>query len=562
MAHELIRIREIREDEVEFANTLLHHEGMSALPSIEHVYVAANDDDEIVGVIRLALDEQNVAHVNPIVIYPSWRGYGVGRELIAFASETYGEIRLVSRGSSLGFYQALGFKDIAWENIHAPIVSECEACEMKEECHPVPMSLIATAKEYSARPAERKAHLRSRLQEVFQACTQCGACAPRCEVLQDANHSVGSLAEVFAAMNEDGFCAEHEQDIFAVRRCCMCDYCTQVCPEDICARETFACIRELLSLEKITTEQGFESTQVDKEWHIFSVYRAVYGIGYADIPHLEQASELSADTLFFPGCPLASYAPDLTREIYAFLETAGYKTVISEQCCGSPLRSAGYAQRNHRHKQSIVEQVLTSGVRRIVCVCPGCQKELEAACAEYRDISIEFVPLPKALHEAGVSVSEQRVIEYLKQHDIRFEGKPSIAVFDSCYDREGRYSDPVKKLFPEIIRRALEHEGTDTLCCGAGGATSLVDAEIGVRRAQRVLDEGAVATLMISNCPTCAYTFAYHQRTQGESGQENAATCNYLDLVFESGFDWDTAFNQLEGMWSGEYGAWVCQQLT
>ena len=72
---------------------------------------------------------------------------------------------------------------------------------------------------------------------------------------------------------------------------------------------------------------------------------------------------------------------------------------------------------------------------------------------------------------------------------------------------------------------------------------------------------GSCADLIVTNCPTCAYTLAYQARSQGKA-DPLPAHVNYLELIFANRFDWDTIFAQLEDMWSGEYGPWVIEQLT
>lgn len=116
-------------------------EGMDAIPSAEHVHLACNEAGETVGFIRLAFDEEGVCHVNPVVVYPTWRGHGVGEKLMNMAHERYGEVRLVSRGTSRAFYEALGYSPIAWKLIHKPIVDECSACPLAAECNPQPMGI-------------------------------------------------------------------------------------------------------------------------------------------------------------------------------------------------------------------------------------------------------------------------------------------------------------------------------------------------------------------------------------------------------------------------------------
>lgn len=113
-------------------------EGMDAILSPENIHVALNSSEEIIGFIRLAFYE-GICYVNPIVVYPTWRRYGVGRLLIEKAFDRWGELRLVSRGSSLAFYTALGFTPIAWDAIAPAIAADCKGCELFEECAPTPV---------------------------------------------------------------------------------------------------------------------------------------------------------------------------------------------------------------------------------------------------------------------------------------------------------------------------------------------------------------------------------------------------------------------------------------
>ncbi len=139
MADELFSIRDAREDDKPVFDAYCNAEGMDAIPSIERVRVAVNEDDEVVGFIRIALDDEGVAFVNPVITHATWRGFGVGRALMDEALARYGELRLVSRGQSLAFYEALGYERIGWDLIKMALVEDCEECELRDECGPVPM---------------------------------------------------------------------------------------------------------------------------------------------------------------------------------------------------------------------------------------------------------------------------------------------------------------------------------------------------------------------------------------------------------------------------------------
>ena len=145
--HETVRdeigLRPARESDMAYVNAYAAREGMDAIPSEESVTVAVNEDDVPIGFVRAWVDPQTgQAYVNPIVVYEPWRGFGIGRMLMDDVRERYGGIRLVSRGTSLAFYRALGYTDIGWELIAPEIASDCDGCPMREECAPQPMEIL------------------------------------------------------------------------------------------------------------------------------------------------------------------------------------------------------------------------------------------------------------------------------------------------------------------------------------------------------------------------------------------------------------------------------------
>lgn len=394
-------------------------------------------------------------------------------------------------------------------------------------------------------------------------CRRCGACAPRCEVLQPAGEAltVGGLAAAFAeagnAEGVSGLAHARPDLVFAVRRCCMDGFCTLICPDGIEARPVFAALRELLALAGVTGTDGFTMTQVDREWHIFSAYRAVHGIYYTDLPLLENAREWGADTLFFPGCSLASYAPELTRAVFAWLREQGMEVALSVDCCGSPLRSGGFADRCEAFKHRLAERAVSAGIKRVVLVCPGCRDEWETAEGAE---GLELIALPELLAAAGAKPLPENL------RALAGNEAPVVTFFDSCHDRDGRFGGPLRRIFDDGACVECAHHGANAVCCGAAGAVSLVDQGICDRRARRALDEeprAAGAELVVANCPTCAYTFAAARRADAPLGEGAAgpAFCQYLELLFEPGFDWPGVFGRLESMWSGEYGPWLAQEL-
>lgn len=139
MTESLFTLRPAAAKDRPLLDAYCYAEGMDYLPDLENVTVAANADDEAVGFIRIAIGENGIAHVNPVVVYPAWRGYHVGEALMADAQQRYGELRLVARGSSKGFYDRLGFAPCPWEEVDLSVTENCDVCTLVDECQPCPM---------------------------------------------------------------------------------------------------------------------------------------------------------------------------------------------------------------------------------------------------------------------------------------------------------------------------------------------------------------------------------------------------------------------------------------
>lgn len=141
MSGELFSIRQAKDGDLELINFYAYAEGMDALKDARSIKVAVNDEDRPVAFINI-LEDGDVSYVYPIVVYGPWRGYGVGRALIEDAAKSAKELRLVSRGSSTGFYLALGFKACDWSLIKEGMGEDCAHCAHIEECDPLPMRMV------------------------------------------------------------------------------------------------------------------------------------------------------------------------------------------------------------------------------------------------------------------------------------------------------------------------------------------------------------------------------------------------------------------------------------
>lgn len=388
-------------------------------------------------------------------------------------------------------------------------------------------------------------------------CTECGHCRETCSSLSCAGLNLGQIAKRMLAAERKATQAAPQEDMVvseqalaqalasdtqlvqAVRGCFFCTSCEQACFAHNNVSALIYAARADFQRAGLIPREAWSSVLVDQEWHIFSAYRAIWGIGYADITrHLTSdygAAQTDCNVAFFPGCSLAAYAPELTREVFATLQEIGGKATMIDHCCGSPLKSAGFSDRAEALCNTIVSEIESSGARVVVCVCPGCKNALV-----------------QAAKRTGALFDVCTVAEYLLQHNYTPQHNTSqreLCFSKSCQDRDGACLRATRELLGASSNQTTIFHG----CCGAGGAVSAYNPSRQAAQINTKLSFARDGETVITMCPTCTYTYAYHLMSEPRPIENK----HYLELLFEHGFDWEKVFNQLNSMWTGQYGPWL-----
>lgn len=381
------------------------------------------------------------------------------------------------------------------------------------------------------------------------SCTQCGKCTPSCSSLVMAEMTLGEIARAMLSAERNAETKEqlaeniasNPQLIQAVRGCFFCTTCKNNCfaHNDVCDLIYHARV-DFQNLGLIPRD-AWSSVLVDQEWDIFTAYRAIYGIYYGDlVRHIandDHGAESDCEVAFFPGCALAAYGPDLTREIFSAIQEYGGKTTMIDHCCGSPLKSAGFFDRAEALCDKNSAEIKASGASKLVCVCPGCANAMRAALSR-NNLDVEVVSLSKFLSDAGHS-PKQPINE------------DALCISKSCQDRDGSYLEETCDVLGVDIATPTVFNG----CCGAGGAVSAFEPDRQAIQADFKLSIAQDGATVVTMCPTCTYTYAYRNMFNPRDIKNK----HYAELLFENQFDWDLVFAQLQGMYTGEYGPWLAQ---
>lgn len=354
------------------------------------------------------------------------------------------------------------------------------------------------------------------IRRFSQDCIQCSVCLDTCELLNDLGLTPGEIARHILDDQVS------DELVSAIQRCDTCGSCGKDCLVDITPEEMIKAAREILVLKGRINPEDYDVMLVDREWNAFSIYRDTYQINYNDLIRERYES------LFFPGCTLACYAPELTRAAFTWLKDSGLEVGFSDLCCGKPLESIGLKQQADHYLDRLRIEVKNAGARQIVTACPNCEAHLKAYLH-----GIEIRSIYSLLQEAGIHLS----------------GGETLTFHDSCPDRYD-FQNPrnVRQLFEGYRQVEMTSHGKDTICCGSGGIVSMVDPDVCIQRAGRRLAEFSTsgADICMTSCMACAHRLA--------RASQPGIVRHCLEVVFGIQVDYDQIEENARGMWEGQRG--------
>lgn len=291
--------------------------------------------------------------------------------------------------------------------------------------------------------------------------------------------------------------------------------------------------------------------------------------------------EQEVDTIFFPGCALLNFVPELMFEVHETLksiytdqssstpnnvipgltrdpsadgistdnglpiesamtaeEFARTTCGISVLCCGEILKYEPEGELvRATHERQLVESLLAHKVKRIITACPNCFRALRD-CIEVAlgSLEIEVLALPEVLHEAGLSITEEAIAQKVNQavaETSQIQECPSVTIHDSCPDRAlGYFAEGVRQLLPPNSVKEMKSNRKTSLCCGAP-LRAMGDDDIADTMAQKRIAQAAAteAELIVTVCINCA-----QRLTWMSNGIE---VCHYLELLYKHPIAWD-----------------------
>lgn len=331
----------------------------------------------------------------------------------------------------------------------------------------------------------------SEIERVLNNCTSCGICLDECDFLQKHCTSPRDLA---VAYKEHGF----RETPTIPYSCNICSFCKAQCPEGLDIGKMMLEIRQELVENGTGPLLQHAAFKDAVDFYISDEFKAV-------IP----STDGDTTSLFFPGCSLSSYSPELVLAAYDYLREKLPGTGIMLGCCGGPTYLTGDEKSFKDVFQDMASEAGKLGVEQVIAACPFCYGLLK----QYRP-DLNPVTLYQILDKIGLPV-----------------GKPenlTINIHDPC---NARFEPEIQESVREIIKetglevKEIDHIKEETHCCGMGGLVYAVDGELGSLRSRRTLDESG--EVLVTYCATC------REILQGQGGR----VVHLLDLIFNSSPD-------------------------
>ncbi len=197
------------------------------------------------------------------------------------------------------------------------------------------------------------------------------------------------------------------------------------------------------------------------------------------------------NVLYYPGCLTHFALPEIEENYIKILKRMGIDAIVLPEfnCCGSPVKHAGYARDFENLKIKNAEIFRKYGIKKIITNCPAC-----------------FL----TLKNSGFNAEHITQTLSAKMHKLKAgSDKGKIAYHDPCHlgRHSGIYDEPrniLKHIGYEVIELASSRE--NSLCCGAGAGMKANHPETANKAAKICLGQCS-AEKLVSTCPLCYMHF-------------------------------------------------------
>lgn len=315
--------------------------------------------------------------------------------------------------------------------------------------------------------------LRELMRKTLSGCNNCGMCVRDCAFLG----KYGTPHEIGAAFDP--------ADAASLSRsfeCSLCGLCSATCPQGLDLEALF------LEMRREAVDRGLAEFPEHKPLLNYEKLGASRRFTLYRLPE-------GCSAVFFPGCSLSGTRAGGVKELFAKLQGIDPTLGIVFDCCHKPSRSLGREQYVDAMFGEMNSWLLRQGVKKVLVACPNCQTMFESL---------------------GHGLEVSTVWELMAQSGVRLpEVSARVTVHDPCVTRN---SESVQKAVRTLLERQgvtveeMPHSGSNTVCCGLGGAVDMYNPELGDSW-REVRKKEAAGRRIVTYCAGCVESLAPHTPT-------------------------------------------------
>ena len=329
-------------------------------------------------------------------------------------------------------------------------------------------------------------------------CVECGKCTGICPVSRGLEYSPRRMVKRALEDPELEFVRDSQ-----IWNCLTCKLCSGVCPSGVDYIDFIRIVRSrahsqglsgscsqggqlntmarMMATDKLSQNRTFWTEGLD----VADKGEVMYFVGC--LPYFDTVfEELKPDTL------------DIARSTVKVLNAAGIRPVVSpaERCCGHDLLWSGDVDAYKALARQNIREMKRLGVKTVVTSCAECYRTLSK---DYREMGADF----------EVKHISQMAAELLDQGKLKVKSSgKKVTLHDACRlgRHSGVYEQPreVLKKIAELVEMPRNRDAAG--CCGVG-AFLTCGAHSKRIQVERLIEAGATAPVLITECPKCQIHF-------------------------------------------------------
>lgn len=314
-----------------------------------------------------------------------------------------------------------------------------------------------------------------KLKKEEDKCIGCKVCMENCPMLSNFCDTPKSLLKSIVD--------DREIDSIIPYSCALCGYCTQVCPKSVDLKEVFYTLRKHIvdGNKGVPKCISSKAVKVHQKNSFSKLFTAKYKSKDIDKKNI----------VFFPGCSLMAYSPEIVMSIYKYLKEKLPKIGILLKCCGNPTYSMGEEKQFKKNYLNLCDDFNEMNVDEVIVACQNCYKTIEKNSED-----ILVTSLWEVIGNMGVPENVRNIGENINT---------TFAIHDPCPTRDkAKIHEGIRKITTQLGLKIEEFQFNKdkTLCCGSGAMLGVTNKTLAVNQMKKRANQ-AKSEYILTYCEEC-----------------------------------------------------------